>query len=689
MKEHVRAILRAYPEILFLDGSAPGVVLLAVTLIHPNVAAAGIIAVLAAHAFARFVGMAGPSLAAGHYTYNPLLVGMSLGYVFRLTPATVLLVVAAGVFAFILTAVMADALVTRLRLPVLTLPFAVTRSVAYLAMSRYGHLAAIAPGRGALFAADLSVPAWAAGFFRSFGTILFSPSVAVGVVFCLLVLYRSRILFLLAVMGYYVGAATRALLLGSADQAFGDLNSFNFILIAIAVGGVFLVPSLGSYLLAAAAVVVGTIVLDGLVAVGSRHALPPFTLPFCLVSLAVIHVLRVVRCPMLATNLGRTPEETLETHLTNQLRYRGDRRTLFLPFSGRWTVWQGFDGRWTHKGIWRDAYDFVIADSDGNTYRGDGSRLEDHDCFRKPVLSPVSARVVRVVSHLADSPVGSVDNTNNWGNLIVLDDPRGFFVELSHLAAHSVRVKQGDWVERGTVLGLCGNSGYAPQPHIHVQVQVSAAAGAATLPFSFVSYTDGTQHHANDLPSEGHEVEPLYPDKRLDAATSFILDDEVHYEVLRNGRPHGRLSVHVGMADDGTYYLQSDRGRLYFGKHEGTFYCYRVEGHDPWLGRLFLALPRMPLAYRRGLAWDDYVPVGLATTGVRRALARLLSSFLPGLAKVRVHMRFASETRVESHIESSALGLHQIAAVELDGAGRRAAIRSGDFLLREATREDG
>ena len=47
---------------------------------------------------------------------------------------------------------------------------------------------------------------------------------------------RSRILFLLAVAGYYAGTLTLAMLGGSPDAAFTDLNAFNFILIAMAVG---------------------------------------------------------------------------------------------------------------------------------------------------------------------------------------------------------------------------------------------------------------------------------------------------------------------------------------------------------------------------------------------------------------------------------------------------------------------
>ena len=75
-----------------------------------------------------------------------------------------------------------------------------------------------------------------------------------------------------------------------------------------------------------------------------------------------------------------------------------------------------------------------------------------------------------------------------------------------HFAHRTIRVQEGQWVERGALLGLCGNSGYSAQPHIHVQVQTDARIGALTLPFSFVSYRHGDIYHANDLPRESDDV---------------------------------------------------------------------------------------------------------------------------------------------------------------------------------------
>lgn len=682
MKELSHAVFRSYAEVFFLNGGLVGAALFGITLLNPRLGLAGIIAVLSAYAFARFIGLGKAFLESGVYTCNPLLVGLSIGHLFQLTPLAVFFCIAAGVLTLLVTVTLANIFSVYLRLPLLSLPFVVVSSLAYMASLRYGNLLTSTSHSPAFLNHDFGLPAWLAGFFKSFGALLFTPSVLVGAALAALILIRSRILFLLAALGYAVGASVRYGMLGSPAKAFNDPLNFNFLLIAMAVGGVFLIPSLRSYSIAAIAVALSTIVMDAIAGFWSYYGIPAFTLPFAVVTLGVLYVLGLVGNPLVAQRIGRTPEETLETHLANRLRYPGTDRTLLPPFAGKWTVWQGFDGGWTHKGAWRYAYDFVITDDTGKTHTGDGSRLEDYHCFHKPVLAPVRGRIAHLVDDLPDSPVNQPDKLNNWGNLVIIADPRGFSVELSHFACKSLRVKVGDWVERGTVLGLCGNSGYSPQPHIHIQAQLLETPGAATVPFSLVSYlADGT-FHANDLPREKQTIEPLYPNRRLDASTNFVLDEEYRYSVRHANRDLAPLHLKVRMGLDGIFYFDSGQATLAFGRHEGTFYAYQFTGRDPRLLALFLALPRLPLGTRDGIRWHDHLPVGIVAGGLRGALVGVASSFWPKLAEVRVTQTCHGENRIETLLESTALGLRKSGTVLFDRNKGIAALTFDGWELR-------
>ena len=105
-------------------------------------------------------------------------------------------------------------------------------------------------------------------------------------------------------MAYYVGTLTLAALGGSSSAAFNDLNAFNFILIAMAMGGVFLIPSLRSYTLAVLAVLVSTVVLSASEVFWARWGLPVFALPFNLVTLTFVYALGLVEYPLMARGTG-------------------------------------------------------------------------------------------------------------------------------------------------------------------------------------------------------------------------------------------------------------------------------------------------------------------------------------------------------------------------------------------------
>ncbi|NJD20598.1 MAG: peptidase M23 [Gemmatimonadetes bacterium] len=691
LRRHLQALVDSYSEVLFLKGWKLGGAILSITLLAPNVALAGMVAVLAAYAFARFIRMGPVVLESGFYTYNPLLVGLSLGYLFRLTPLTLFFVVTAGITALVLTHGLFSAAWYYLRLPVLSLPFVVVSSLAYLAAGSYTNLYVDSLYPKSVAAVETLLPLWLGGFLRSMGAVFFVPSAVAGALIAAALLVRSRILFLLAVGGYYAGTLTLAAL-GSGGQAFTNLNAFNFILIAMALGGVFMVPSLTSYVLAFIAVVTSTLFLSSAEVFWSRWGVPVLALPFNLVTLGFLYALKLVEHPMLARGSG-TPEEVLDEHLTQDLRFPGSLRSLGLPFAGRWTVWQAFDGPWTHQGPWRHAYDFVVTDARGETHRGDGGRVEDYLAFRKPVLAPIKGRVVHVVDAHPDNPIGSTDRANNWGNLVVLKDERGFFAEISHFAQGSIRVREGEWVERGALLGLCGNSGYSPQPHIHLQVQATEQVGAPTLPFSFVSYQAGGTFHANDAPPPGTLVETLPVETALENRMGFLLDEVYRFRVEGcdrarfPGSREGTMELTVRMAPDGTFFLDSGRGRLYFGTRDGTFFFYRMEGNDPCLRAVFLALPRMPLAYRRGLRWSDHVPAGTVTWGVRRGLVRLARSVAPRLGTVSVDLEFVDERRIVGRVRSGLLMREWETQVVLHPFRGFQSVRVGDLRMERV--DDG
>lgn len=59
---------------------------------------------------------------------------------------------------------------------------------------------------------------------------------------------------------------------------------------------------------------------------------------------------------------------------------------------------------------------------------------------------------------------------NLAGNFVFIDLGNGQYAQYAHLQPGSVRVKAGDKVRKGQLVGRVGNSGDARVPHLHFQV---------------------------------------------------------------------------------------------------------------------------------------------------------------------------------------------------------------------------
>lgn len=229
---------------------------------------------------------------------------------------------------------------------------------------------------------------------------------------------------------------------------------------------------------------------------------------------------------------------------------------LHLPVLGEWTVYQGENGPWTHQHAWAHAVDLVLTGPDGETHSGKGTHLPDYHAWDKTVVSPIQGVVETVVSDRPDLPLGSVDTEANWGNHVIIRSPEGWRVLMAHLRQSSLQVVPGQSVAVGQWIGRCGNSGYSPEPHLHLHVQQEAHAGAATIPFTFHHLAVDGHLDLPVVPETGQRVEAreLQPD--LIAATSYLLDQKLHFRDQR-GRER---RYHMELAPNGVFRLQGEQG---------------------------------------------------------------------------------------------------------------------------------
>jgi murein DD-endopeptidase MepM/ murein hydrolase activator NlpD len=185
---------------------------------------------------------------------------------------------------------------------------------------------------------------------------------------------------------------------------------------------------------------------------------------------------------------------------------------LRLPFDGEWAVYWG--GRTVEQNYHavavdqRFAYDLVVV-RDGRTHTGDGTRNEDYHCYGLSILAPGAGVVAVAVDGIQDNRPGVMNASEPPGNYVVLDHGNGEYSFLAHLRKDSVRVRAGDRVSAGNVVGECGNSGNSSEPHLHYHLQTTPVFGRGEgLPAQFRGYVADGEPVERGEPVRGQRIRP-------------------------------------------------------------------------------------------------------------------------------------------------------------------------------------
>jgi len=157
---------------------------------------------------------------------------------------------------------------------------------------------------------------------------------------------------------------------------------------------------------------------------------------------------------------------------------------LILPFKDEWTVTWGGDTKELNYHIeseaQKNAFDIVITDNKGNSFKTDGKNNEDYYVFGKELIAPCDGEVVLVVDGVKDNVPGVLNPVYVPGNTVIIKTENNEYLFFAHFKQHSILVKQGQKVKQGELLGLCGNSGNSSEPHLHFHIQNVEDMNSAT-----------------------------------------------------------------------------------------------------------------------------------------------------------------------------------------------------------------
>jgi hypothetical protein len=216
----------------------------------------------------------------------------------------------------------------------------------------------------------------------------------------------------------------------------------------------------------------------------------------------------------------------------SQVRFR-------LPLDGPVTVaWGGPSTEVNYHVVMPDqrwAYDLLVTE-DGRSFRGDGSRLEDHFAFGKPVRAPADGVVRTIHDGEPDGPIGQWRVLGAAGNHIVLQVAEREFLFIAHLERGSIAVRPGDRVVAGQAIARVGNSGNSSEPHVHLHLQDTPTSFLGEgIPLYFHGYRLRGTLVARGMPAGGQERRPR-------GAPAVFLGDVVEHEDGTDVPPAARRS---------------------------------------------------------------------------------------------------------------------------------------------------
>jgi hypothetical protein len=186
---------------------------------------------------------------------------------------------------------------------------------------------------------------------------------------------------------------------------------------------------------------------------------------------------------------------------------------LALPIKDKWLVVWGGDTEKLNMHFadraQRFAFDLIGVGPDGKTHKRAGTDNEEYYAFGREILAPADGIVTEVIDGVRDNVPRSMNRLSALGNAVFIQHGKHEVSVLAHLKQGSTKVKAGDKVKKGQVLGLCGNSGNSSEPHLHYHLQNTPIIQDAT---GIKCFFEEVQVEKEEAKSVQHSYSPIKGD---------------------------------------------------------------------------------------------------------------------------------------------------------------------------------
>ncbi len=689
-------IVNSYAVVFFSNNLWFGILLFLASFVNPLAGFCGLIGVVTANVFSHVIGLNRDQIRKGYHGYDAMLVSSAIAHFYTFNETVLLIIICVGILATLLSFLI-HGILHKYNLPSLSFPFLITIWIVFSAFPSM-HTMKVHPeliyslnenvkSTGFTIAnwmetiaqlerKLLAFPKIVEVYLKSLSSLFFQTNSLAGLLIAIGLFIYSRIAFSLSIIGFVAAYFFYPILGGDVNDFYEKFIGLNFIFLAIAIGGIYLVPSFASYLMSIILMPLLIIVLFGLNRILFMLGLAPYSLPFTLITILFLYVLNYrVKVNFLhrVQYQAFNPEKNLYNFLNANHRMRlFNYFPIHLPFWGEWMVSQAHDGKITHIGEWSKAFDFIILDSELKSYQNPGYTVDDFYCFNKPVVACADGYVATVLDNVEDNAIRGNNTLQNWGNTMVIYHADGLYSQVSHLKLGSLKFAVGDYVKKGEIIAYCGNSGRSPEPHIHFQLQSSPIIGSKTLDFPLAYYIKNENNKfvfkTFAKPAEGEMIQGVEVNNLLKTAFELNPGSKFSWKISETGKTDTCQNWEVFTDSENVSYIycHSTKACAYF-YNDGNLLVFTsfFGTKNSLLYYFYLAHYKVVLGYYQDLQIVENYPVATISFKILNVLQDFIAPFYR-FVSATFNLKYAwiddvnitSEIGLESSAEIKVLGIH-------------------------------
>jgi murein DD-endopeptidase MepM/ murein hydrolase activator NlpD len=212
---------------------------------------------------------------------------------------------------------------------------------------------------------------------------------------------------------------------------------------------------------------------------------------------------------------GNVGDKAVEITSTLPIKSEFAKNIYIFPLRGVSYVGVGASFHTPHRWVIPEEFGLDIAKlgDNGLSHKGTGTRFEDYYAYGADVLAAAGGRVIEAENGQPEDPTAmqqpdesqeayfarlqkdqgnrlAKGMTSITGNYVMIDHGQSEYSLYAHLQSGSARVKVGEQIRAGDVIGKLGSSGNSTEPHLHFHVCDNAdPLLCAGIPVNFSNVT--------------------------------------------------------------------------------------------------------------------------------------------------------------------------------------------------------